>query len=410
MAQSPEKRAFRLHLRAPFGVLGALLVLLLALPVSTAFAKTAAPPKRSTDCAKCETIARDYGKAWDGLSALLQEESDLKNQIAEIDRTFQAAYFGGDQADLDKWAKDSATAEQRVAELPAEIEQARKDLEARHGDLLDCLRRSCFSAEERPSPPSDAGADEACEACADNANRVADLTTQLVRLNEVAAQLNSQIPARETALKEAEAAHDRDTLNPPLVVVQKSREVLGFLEDQRDTLQDAVKAFEAELDKAQKALEDCRAKNCAASTAVTPPPRPPPPSCTKCDGLEKQIAADRDEVARLKSVRATFEQAKLSLDKQEQDNKLQASDKTFIEAATKRLAEIDADLKRLDDEIAELNTKLERCKNEPCAETPGNATSEKKAGGTAQPEMPLKKALDKALKKIGPQSSKKVKR
>ena len=306
--------------------------------------------------------------------------------------------------------RTSATAERRVAELPAEIERARKDLEARHSDLLDCLRRSCFSAEERPSPPSDAGAEEACKACADNANRVADLTVQLVRLNEVAAQLDSQVPARETALKEAEAAHDRDTLNPPLVVVQKNREVLGFLEDQRDTLQDAVKAFEAELDKAQKALEDCRAKNCAASTTVTPPPRPPPPSCTKCDGLEKQIAADRDEVARLKSVRATFEQAKLSLDKQEQDNKLQASDKTFIEAATKRLAEIDADLKRLDDEIADLNTKLERCKNEPCAETPGNATSEKKAGGTAQPEMPLKKALDKALKKIGPQSSKKVKR
>ena len=261
--------------------------------------------------------------------------------------------------------------ERRAAELPAEIESARKDVQARHADLLDCLRRDCFSAEARPSPPSDAGAEESCKACSDNANRVAELTAQLVRLNEVAAQLDSQIPARETALKEAVAAHGRDTLNPPLVVVQKSREVLGFLEDQRDTLQDAIKALEAELDKAQKALEDCRAKNCPSTTAVTPPPRPPPPSCAKCEGLEKQIAADRDEVARLKSVRETFEQAKLSLAKQEQDNKLQPPDKSFIDAATKRLAEIDADLKRLDDEIADLNTKLERCKNEPCAEIAG---------------------------------------
>ena len=115
-------------------------------------------------------------------------------------------------------------------------------------------------------------------------------------------------------------------------------------------------------------------------------------------------------MARLKSVRETFEQAKLSLDKQEQDNKLQPPDKTFIDAATKRLAEIDADLKRLDDEIADLGTKLERCKNEPCAELPAGAVTEKKAGGTAQPEIPLKKALDKALKKLGPPPSKKVKR
>jgi chromosome segregation ATPase len=385
-------------------------LLLLALSASTAFAKSAEPPKRGSDCARCDTIARDYGKAWDTLSTLLQEETDLKNQIAEINRTFQAAYFGDDPAELDKWSRDSAAAERRVAELPAEIERVRKELEARHADLLDCLRRNCFSAAERRSAPSDAGAEEACKACADNANRVADLTAQLVRLNEVAAQLDSQIPTRETALKEAEAAHDRDTLNPPLVVVQKSREVLGFLENQRDTLQDAIKALGIDLDKAQKALEDCRAKNCAATTAVTPPPRPPPPSCAKCEGLEKQIAADRDEVARLKSVRETFEQTKTSLDKQEKDNRLQASDKTFIDAAAKRLAEIDADLKRLDNEITDLNTKLERCKNEPCAEPPASATSEKKAGGTAQPEMPLKKALDKALKKLGPPSSKKVKR
>ena len=410
MAFSLKKRAFLQRLRSSLAALGALLAIVLALSAATPLARAAEQPKRSADCAKCATIARDYGKAWDGLSALLQEEADLKKQIAEIDRTFQAAYFGGDQADLDKWSKDSAAVERRATELPAEIESARKDVEARHADLLDCLRRDCFSAEARPSPPSDAGAEESCKACSDNANRVAELTAQLVRLNEVAAQLDSQIPARETALKEAVAAHDRDTLNPPLVVVQKGREVLGFLEDQRDTLQDAIKALEAELDKAQKALEDCRAKNCPSTTAVTPPPRPPPPSCAKCEGLEKQIAADRDEVARLKSVRETFEQAKLSLAKQEQDNKLQPPDKSFIDAATKRLAEIDADLKRLDDEIADLNTKLERCKNEPCAESPAGAATEKKAGGTAQPEIPIKKALDKALKKLGPQPSKKVKR
>ena len=169
--------------------LGALLAIVLALSAATPLARAAEQPKRSADCAKCATIARDYGKAWDSLSALLQEEADLKKQIAEIDRTFQAAYFGGDQADLDKWSKDSAAAERRATELPAEIESARKDLEARHADLLDCLRRDCFSAEARPSPPSDAGAEESCKACADNANRVAELTGQLVRLNEVAAQL-----------------------------------------------------------------------------------------------------------------------------------------------------------------------------------------------------------------------------
>ena len=159
MAFSLKKRAFLQRLRPSLAALGAFLAIVLALSAATPLARAAEQPKRSADCAKCATIARDYGKAWDSLSALLQEEADLKTQIAEIDRTFQAAYFGGDQADLDKWSKDLGGCGAARDQIAAEIESARKDLEARHADLLDCLRRDCFSAETRPSP-SDAGSQE----------------------------------------------------------------------------------------------------------------------------------------------------------------------------------------------------------------------------------------------------------
>ena len=384
----------------------AVFLLLVGACASTAASAAESPAdKAGPACGKCETIAGDYGKAWDALSKLFAEEADLEKTIGAINQDFQKAYFSGSETELQTWSKTTVAAIGRLTELPTKIAEARKEVDTERNDLAECIQQKCFSARE-PTPPSSAGNQETCKACAENANRVADLTARLVRLNAIAAELEAAMPTREASLKEAEAAHEKDMNSPPLVVAQKGREVLAFLQNQEDTLQDAIKALDSELDTAQHDLETCRSVQCPAKgvAAVTPSARPPAPTCAKCEGLFKQLAADEEEIVRLTSVRATFEKVQSDLKAKEDQGALKEQDKLFLDAATSRLEEIDSDLKRLSAETDKLNVALERCKNEPCTD----AEKVKPAAKVEPPAAnePIKNAIEK-LKKLGTTSKKK---
>ena len=258
---------------------------------------------------------------------------------------FRSAYFDDNQAAIGQWSKDLISVLERAPILLPKIAKARKEVDARHAELLECLRQQCL-LEGSTSPVGDAGNEESCKPCIENANRVADLTARLVRLNAIATDMGADIKLRHETLANKSAAHEENVLNPPLAVVQKSREFLTFVENQEDTLQDAIRVLKESLDESQKALEACRSAQCPANNAseLTPPPRPSPPSCAKCDDLFAKIAEATEEVARLTRLRMTFENLKSDLDESAAKSVLKAADKSVLDAATIRLQSIDEDL------------------------------------------------------------------